>query len=148
MDQYSISMHFIFLPMFILVLLLMIETEVIFSNVFAASPSFVRQEIQDSRHDLFQLDDYHHNITRLSNDTETNVMLDDSIDIDRVSYFSDGKVLNATIWLRKGFDGSLFEITPVVNFGMIVDVNPHPTIGIGGVGYHKEVQHPAPFDLP
>ena len=81
MDQYSISMHFIFLPMFILILLLTIETEVIFSNVFAASPSFVSQEIQDSRHDLFQLDDYDHNITRLSNDTETNVMLDDSIDM-------------------------------------------------------------------
>ncbi|MGC1929904.1 MAG: hypothetical protein WA667_13085 [Candidatus Nitrosopolaris sp.] len=31
---------------------------------------------------------------------------------------------------------------------MLIDVNPNPGIGIGGVSYHKEIQHPKPFDLP
>ena len=55
-------------------------------------------------------------------------MLDNSIDINRVSYFSDGKLLNATIWLRHGFNATrLSEIQDaVVSFGMLIDVNPNP----------------------
>jgi hypothetical protein len=72
-------------------------------------------------------------------------MIDDSIDISRVTYISDGKFLNATLWLRYGFDDSLFddENTQRISFGMFIDVNPDPVIGVGGIGYHKEIVWPS-----
>ncbi|MGC1929903.1 MAG: hypothetical protein WA667_13080 [Candidatus Nitrosopolaris sp.] len=50
-----------------------IKIETIFDNVFAASPSFVRQEIQNRVHDVIQIDDFDKTITRLSDNTSTNV---------------------------------------------------------------------------
>lgn len=73
MHQYAISKHFILLPIFLLVIVMSIKIETIFDNVFAASPSFVRQEIQNRVHDVIQIDDFDKTITRLSDNTSTNV---------------------------------------------------------------------------
>jgi len=128
---------------------LSVTIKTISPSVFAISPSIVRQEIQDSLYDLYKIDDTHQTITRLGYNTEKNMILDDSIDINRVSYFSDGKVLNATLWLTYGFNQTwLLENSGIVSFGMLVDVNPNPAIGVGGVNYHKEIQYPSPPDLP
>jgi hypothetical protein len=128
-----------------------LHSSAVTNSVFAESPPLVRQEIQDELHDVIMIDDRNSTITRL---TESAVRGSyekfDSIDIDRVSYFSDGKVLNATIWLRTpGLSHSFLppENFPL-NFGINVDVNPNPAIGVGGVDYHKEVANYLIFDLP
>lgn len=135
--------YFIRLILFILIIYVLSYNVIPVS--FAISPSFVRQEIQDERHDILQINDNEQKITKL-NYTDVKERIFNSIDIDRVSYFSDGKFLNATIWLYHTLNDNFLSQVPV-SFGMLVDVNPNPALGIGGVNYHKEVTYPAPDDL-
>lgn len=120
-------------------------------SAFAESPPLVRQEIQDELYDVIMIDDQNSTITKLAESAVrgSNEKFD-SLDIDRVSYFSDGKVLNATIWLRTpGLDHSFLPPENfLLNFGINVDVNPNPAIGVGGVDYHKEVANYLISDLP
>ena len=109
----------------------------------AVSPSFVRQEIQDGSHDLLAINDNAQNITKLDY-LDVNESIFNSWDIDRISYFSDGRFLNATIWLHDTLNNDLLSKVPGVNFGMMIDVNPNLAVGIGGANYHKEVFYPAP----
>jgi hypothetical protein len=139
--------------MFLLILVTSIKPEPLSNNAFAASPSFERQEIQNNVGNVLQIDDTNHTIIKLNDNSPSTdnitAMLANAIDINRVSYFSDGKVLNATIWLRNGFNATqLINNSDADGFGILVDVNPKPGIGIGGVSYHKEVLHPRPIDLP
>jgi hypothetical protein len=121
------------------------------NSASADSPPLVRQEIQDELRDVIIIDDDNSTITKLTESAISDSYGKfDSIDIDRVSYFSDGKVLNATIWLHMpGLSHSFLppENFPL-NFGVTVDVNPNPAIGVGGVDYHKEVANYLIFDLP
>ena len=116
------------------------------NDVFGLSPPFVRQEIQDGMNDVILIDDNNHTITNLIDsgiEQEGN-----SLDIRRVSYLSDGESLNATIWLH-GIDNNF--VSPegfLLNFGILIDVNPNPAIGVGGVDYHKEIANYAIEDLP
>jgi hypothetical protein len=120
-------------------------------HAFAESPNFVRQEIQDGLDDVITVDDCASSITKLttSNGTESDAMFS-SMDIERVSYFSDGKTLNGSIWLK--MPGLDYNFLPPQNydisFGMLVDVNPNPALGVGGVDYHKEVANYQIHDLP
>jgi hypothetical protein len=120
-------------------------------HTFAESPNIVRQEIQDGVDDVITVDDCTSSITKLttSNDTESDAMFS-SIDIERVSYFSDGKTLNSSIWLK--MPGLDYNFLPhqnySINFGMLVDVNPNPALGAGGVDYQKEVANYQIHDLP
>jgi hypothetical protein len=97
-------------------------------DVFAESPPVVRQEIQDGLDDVITLDDCNFTITRLTklNNSQAYEIFD-SMDIERVSYFSNGKTLNATIWLK--LPGLDYNFLPPrnfpINFGILVDVNPN-----------------------
>jgi hypothetical protein len=121
-------------------------------HVFAESPPVVRQEIQDGLDDVVILDDCNSTITKLTKlDNSQAYEMFDSMDIERVSYFSDGKALNATIWLKlpPGLDSNFLPPRNFpINFGILVDVNPNPAIGVGGVDYHKEVANYLIPDLP
>jgi len=120
-------------------------------EVSAASPPFVRQEIQDGLNDVITINDCNSTITKLNKSSNTQLyQMFNSLDIQRVSYSSDGKILNATIWLNLlGLDSHFLppENYPL-NFGILADVNPNPVIGIGGVNYHKEVANYQIPDLP
>jgi hypothetical protein len=144
------SKHLLTIYSFICFIIFILFIGIISSNIryasFAISPSFVRQEIQDGHKDLLEIDDSNYTITKV-NVTDINKKIFNTIDIDRVSYFSDAKFLNATIWLSPPYLSNQFLSRPL-DFGILVDVNPNPAIGVGGVNYHKEISYPPPMDLP
>jgi len=59
-------------------------------------------------------------------------------DLQDISYYSDGRFLNATLWLAS------FNPTPPtdrnVNYGMYIDADMNNNTGIAGVDYHVEIQ--------
>ncbi len=69
------------------------------SNVLADSPSFSRQEVGDDEHDGININGLSGTQTR--DDYED--MLDNSTDIQKITYLSDGKNLNASLWLGGNF---------------------------------------------
>jgi hypothetical protein len=79
-------------------------------DALAQSPSFVREEFRDNRSDW------------------GGENAEGPIDINEVSYFSDGKTLNFTLWfdiLSENFD---FNSTPL-RYGMYIDVDNKNTTG-------------------
>ena len=68
-------------------------------------------------------------------------LVDNSSDIQKVTYSSNGKVLNATLWL-----GGVVREKPstygasTVAYGILVDADNNPTTGKFGVDYQKEIQ--------
>jgi hypothetical protein len=68
-------------------------------------------------------------------------LLDNSSDIQKVTYSSNGSALNATLWL-----GGVIREKPstygasTVAYGMLVDADNNPTTGKFGVDYQKEIQ--------
>ena len=68
-------------------------------------------------------------------------LLDNSSDIQKVTYSSNGSALNATLWL-----GGVVRGTPsiygasTVAYGILVDADNNPATGKFGVDYQKEIQ--------
>lgn len=147
------NISFLLLPLFLSSIAILYCQLSLLNDVFGSSPPVVRQEIRDGIHDVITIDRCNSTMINL---TESDTIQSDeifdlfnSLDIERVSYSSDGKILNATMWLS-GLDnnflppGGYFPL----NFGIFVDVNPNPAVGIGGVDFHKEVANFHPSDLP
>ena len=97
--------------------------------------SFPRQEITVGIRDGFQV------ATNTQTKADYKDKLDNSSDIQKVTYFSDGKTLNVTLWLgdyvpknpsREGADNLVY--------GILIDVDNNPTTGKFGVDYQKEIQ--------
>jgi hypothetical protein len=78
----------------ILILILIAHNPLNDHNVFAESPSFSIQEL-NSIHNGILVD----GTTHAQRKPDYKGLLDSSSDIQRVTYFSDGKTLNATMWL-------------------------------------------------
>lgn len=106
-------------------------------KVYADSPSFSRQEMNPRTHNGIQLNVINHVQTK-ANYKNT---LDNSSDIQRITYFSDGKILNTTVWLGGGtkLDPSKYGASAVV-YGMLIDSDDNPATGKFGVDYQKEIQ--------
>ena len=110
----------------------------LYHEVFAASPAFDRQEITDEPND-----DIHLNRTGQSqtkddyNDTQ-----DKSTDIQKITYFSNGTFLNATLWLASGFEEnpSVNGRTVAVVYGILIDADSNQETGKEGVDYQIEIQ--------
>ena len=70
------------------------------------------------------------------------VHLDKSTDIQKITYFSNGTILNATLWLGGGFKEkpSTNESNPVVVYGMLIDADSNQETGKEGVDYQVEIQ--------
>ena len=101
--------------------------KIIFQNIFAtSSPSFQRQELLLGSGNLLNMFNENASVTGLKH-----------IDIESVSYFSNGTDLNATLWLAN------FTISPPghesVNYGMYFDADSNNRTGSGGVDYKVEV---------
>ena len=97
-------------------------------NAFADSPHFLEQEIGDNTTDLIDM----------GTNKIAKVFKQKYTDITSVDYFSDGKVLNATLWL-------LFPFNPTpnmkeVDYGMFIDADFNSKTGYGGMDYKVELQ--------
>lgn len=101
--------------------------KILFQSAFASSsPPFQRQELKLGSGSWFDM------ISRESTRTGTNY-----IDIQSVSYFSNGRHLNATLWLAD------FIVSPndyeLVDYGMYFDADSNNETGNSGIDYKVEV---------
>src|SRR5215211_648831 len=95
-------------------------------DVLAESPSFSRQQIIDDRGDWISLET--RNFTKSG---------DRSTDILAVDYSSNGKFLNATIWLFFPFKEK--PILEDVSYGMLIDADFNDKTGFDGIDYKLEI---------
>jgi hypothetical protein len=115
---------------FIILVLTLICVEVLYlSNLdlaVALSPSFPREEIRDRPFDWRDID-------KQEGTLEGNPYTD----IRRVNYFSDGKYLNATLWLRGDLNASANG--EQMSYGTFVDGDSRKETGWQGVDYQIEI---------
>jgi hypothetical protein len=97
-------------------------------NTGSSSPSFPNQEIIDPDLDWI----YMRNKTHALNG-------DRSTDIEAVDYHSDGKTLNAILWLYFPFQVEQSPLNEEVDYGMFIDADFDDKTGFGGVEYKVEL---------
>ena len=106
-------------------------------DVSAQLASFPRQELNVGIRDGLQVNGTANTQTK----ADYKDRLDNSSDIQKVTYFSDGKNLTATLWL-----GDVVSKNPKAEgasnmvYGVLIDVDNNPTTGKFGVDYQKEIQ--------
>jgi hypothetical protein len=110
----SLSLFSIIIPNFIIL-------------TFAESPKFSEQEISDPRNDWVNM-----------KTTQEDHMAFGVPDITTVDYSSDGKFLNATMWLFKPFKEHPKSFTEV-DYGMFIDSDFNSKTGFGGIDYKIEI---------
>jgi hypothetical protein len=98
------------------------------SNDRTVSPTFSNEEILDPMTDWIDLET--RNYTKGG---------DRSTDIVSVDYFSDGKSLNATLWLYFPFKMQPRLSDENVNYGMYIDADFDANTGYGGIDYIVEL---------
>ena len=124
----------------IISLLAFITTTIIiplYHEVFAASPAFNRQEITDDVND-----GNHINIMGQSQTKDDYIgALDESTDIQKITYSSNGTVLTATVWLASGFEGkpSANGTNVAIIYGILIDADYNQMTGKEGVDYQIEI---------
>jgi hypothetical protein len=107
-------------------------------EVSAQPSSFPRQEINVGSRNGIQV-----NLTTnpQSEAADYKGKLDNSSDIQRVTYYSDGKTLNTTLWLGAILNQTIFmKEARYVVYGIFIDVDNNPATGKFGVDYQKEIQ--------
>lgn len=106
-------------------------------NVLAASPSFSRQEVGDDVRDGININ----GLAGTQTVDDYKDPLDNSTDIMKITYLSDAKNLNASLWLGGNFTKNPDEKgAQAVVYGMLLDVDSNPRTGFQGVDYQLEVQ--------
>jgi hypothetical protein len=133
---------FSFRLLLVLSLLLLLITTISYApmlipNVLADSPSFSRQEVGDDERDGININ----GLAGMQTVDDYKDPLDNSTDILKITYLSDAKNLNASLWLGGNFtkDPAAKGAEAVV-YGMLVDVDSNPRTGFQGVDYQLEVQ--------
>src|SRR5918997_6282260 len=135
---------FSFRLLLVLSLLLLLITTTIsyapmpfFSNVLADSPSFSRQEVGDDERDGININ----GLAGTQTVDDYKDPLDDSTDILKITYLSDAKNLNASLWLGGNFTQEpAAKGAQAVVYGMLLDIDSNPRTGFQGVDYQLEVQ--------
>src|SRR5919198_6621223 len=97
-------------------------------ETFCTSPSFARQEVNDEIHDVKQftgIQSNSNNSRQKTNDYYNNNPLSESVDIERISYSSDGNFLNATLWVggNRVKENPLSYGANMVAYGMVIDAD-------------------------
>jgi hypothetical protein len=108
------------------------------SIVFANSPPFGRQEVKDDHGDVLHVNGYNLTATKVVDDNYYH-SIDRSSDIETVDYFSDGKLLNATMWLAGPILQHPENVSNVV-YGVLIDADSNRATGKDGVDYQVEMQ--------
>jgi hypothetical protein len=127
-----------FIIMFLLILITTTIDKPLYHELFAASPAFNRQEITDGTNHDIHLNRMGHSQTK----DDYNDTLDGLTDIQKVTYFSNGTVLIATLWLGSGFEEnpSVDGRTLAVVYGILINADNNQETGKEGVDYHIEIQ--------
>jgi hypothetical protein len=125
----------------IIFLLILITTTIdkpLYHEIFAASPAFNRQEITDDFHDGIHFN----RMGQSQTNDDYNNTLDESTDIQKITYFSNGTVLIATLWLASGFEEkpSANGSNVAVSYGILIDADYNQETGKEGVDYQIEIQ--------
>jgi hypothetical protein len=94
--------------------------------VSAISPSFIRQEIKDRASDWIQLS------------TGNKTIGSDNIDIQSVTYSSNGHFLNATLWLSSFYKEP--DTANKVRYGVFIDADFNNDSGFQGIDYIGQVE--------
>src|SRR3712207_5187432 len=108
-----------------------------FSNVHADSPSFSRQEVGDDERDGININ----GLAGTQRVDDYKDLLDNSTDILKITYLSDAKNLNASLWLGGNFTQEpAAKGAQAVVYGMLLDIDSNLRTGFQGVDYQLEVQ--------
>ena len=106
-------------------------------NVLGLSPSFSRQEIADDIRDGINVN----GVALVQTADEYGDTLDNSTDIQRITYLSNGTNLNATLWLGDNIgNSSSMNVIDAAVYGMLIDVDSNSQTGKEGVDYQMEIQ--------
>lgn len=123
--------------LFLLLLIPISNISIPIPGALADSPSFSRHEVGDGQRDGININGTVG--TQATDDYKD--PLDNSTDILKITYLSDAKNLNASLWLAGNFTNN-----PAVGgaqamvYGMLLDVDSNPKTGFQGVDYQLEVQ--------
>ncbi len=130
MDHVEMIMHGLktFLVIIVLCFVLFSLQNNLFSYSFSVPSSFTRQDIKDPILDWIDVD----------NRTGSH-RGDPSTDITEVTYFSDGMILNSTIWLLFPFKVSAANYE-LFNYGIMIDSDLNNETGPSGIDYQLEVR--------
>jgi hypothetical protein len=96
------------------------------SKIIAFSPSFVRQEVKDDTNDWWD-----HDQQKFTTDYNF-------ADISAVSYFSDGRFLNATLFLRSPFIKEPSGYAPA--YGVLINADSNQDTGWEGHDYFMKIE--------
>lgn len=114
-----------YLPYFITFTILLF-INIMCVNIFAISPSFSRQVVDDATHDIKSPVLKNEKIYSGESDPDCLPETLPTTDIKSVSYISDGKTLNATLWLTEPFTFLPPESKGIpygISYSMYIDVN-------------------------
>jgi hypothetical protein len=119
---------FILYALFIIIIsTIIMSQQVLYSEVSSQSPSFSFQEIIDNRSDWVNM-----TTKQYANNSAP------STDILAVNYFSDGKTLNATLWLFFPFKDKPSQYD-TMKYGMLIDADFNKKSGYEGIDYQFEI---------
>src|SRR5215216_5825402 len=122
------------LALSLLLLTIISYTSMHVSNVLADSPSFSRQEVGDDERDGININ----GLTGTQAVDDYKDLLDNSTDILKITYLSDAKNLNASLWLGGNFTKNPdAKGAEALVYGMLLDVDSNPKTGFQGVDYHS-----------
>ena len=99
-------------------------------NAFALSPYFGKQEMRDPSLDWVNM-----NTKQPVTSTKSLPYFTDIISVD---YYSDGKILNATLWTFLPFQGNPLKYNKV-DYGMLIDSDFDKNTGFEGIDYKLEI---------
>ncbi len=127
--------YFVFIGYFVTILLSFNICSTI-QSVYALSPSFSLQQIQDDSNDWINMNSKQL-VTSKHHFNFDNIKMGIA-DIRQVSYFSDGQFLNATLWTSFPFNEKPKEFEQV-NYGMMIDSDFDRNTGYGGIDYLYQI---------
>jgi hypothetical protein len=126
----------VFLPLLIISVILL--SNFLSCYVFAASPSFGYREIRDPFRDLIDMKCLKDLKVVATNKCVHTNERNQSTDIIAVDFFSNGRFLNATIWLVSPVKESTSNNREETNYGMFIDADSNQKTGLQGIDYQVE----------
>jgi ABC-type bacteriocin/lantibiotic exporter with double-glycine peptidase domain len=130
--------YIVIMPLPLLITILIITSRIsiplllLHAQAENVSPSFARQEVNDEIHDVKQfagIESNSNNSRQKTNDyynnNNNNNPLSESVDIERISYSSDGNFLNATLWVGGNGvnENPLSYGANMIAYGMVIDAD-------------------------
>ena len=148
------SKYIVVMPLLLLIIIIPITSRISIPSLLLhaqaekVSPSFTRQEVNDEINDLKQFAGMENsNSSRektndYNNNNNNKNSLSGSVDIQRISYSSDGNFLNATLWLGGNGvkENPLSYGAKMVAYGMVIDADNNEKTGKSGFDYQVEIQ--------